>query len=293
MVLRRVADFLNKSWDEIFTSAGYFFRQGLAKIPYAPVPVRIKVSKTEEVAFWWSYVVPFFDADRGFFDYWGHDLGDIRYLWRILRPGMVFLDIGAHHGLYSLVAAKRLGADSTVVAFEPSQNEFRRLRFHLRLNGMRSVRAEPIALGATSSNQKFFQIISGDNTRGGLRPPASSDRVLETLVETACLDDYLRRRAVNRVDLVKLDVEGAELEVLQGASIVLAKFRPIFICEVLDVTTQVWGYNAREIVLMFQKFDFQIFEAQLDGSIVPHEVKDHYPEVRNYLAVPKERCGLG
>jgi len=291
--LRRVADFLNKSWDEIFTSAGYFFRHGLAKIPYAPVPVRIKVSETEEVAFWWSYIVPFFDADRGFFDYWGHDLGDIRYLWRILRPGMVFLDIGAHHGLYSLVAAKRLGADSTVVAFEPSQNEFRRLRLHLRLNGMRSVRAEPVALGATSSNQKFFQIISGDNTRGGLRPPASSDRVLETLVETACLDDYLRRRAVNRVDLVKLDVEGAELEVLQGASIVLAKFRPIFIFEVLDATTQVWGYSAREIVLMFQKFDFQIFEAQLDGSIVPHEVKDHYPEVRNYLAVPKERCGLG
>jgi FkbM family methyltransferase len=292
MVLRRVANFLNKSWDEIFTSAGYFFRQGLAKIPYAPVPVRIKVSETEEVAFWWSYIVPFFDADRGFFDYWGHDLGDIRYLWRILRPGMVFLDIGAHHGLYSLVAAKRLGADSTVVAFEPSQNEFRRLSLHLRLNGMRSVRAEPIALGATSSNQKFFQIISGDNTRGGLRPPASSDRVLETLVETACLDDYLRTRAVNRVDLVKLDVEGAELEVLQGASIVLAKFRPIFICEVLDATTQVWGYNAREIVLMFQSFDFQIFEARLDGSIVPHEVKDHYPEVRNYLAVPKERCGL-
>jgi len=250
------------------------------------------MSETEEIAFWWSYVVPFFDEDRGFFDYWGHDLGDIRYLWRILRPGMVFLDIGAHHGLYSLVAAKRLGADSTVVAFEPSQNEFRRLRLHLRSNGMRSVRAEPIALGATSSNQKFFQIISGDNTRGGLRPPASSDRVLETSVETACLDDYLRRRAVNRVDLVKLDVEGAELEVLQGASVVLAKFRPIFICEVLDTTTQAWGYNAREIVLMFRRYDFRLFESQLDGSIIPHEIKDRYPDVRNYLAVPEERCGL-
>jgi len=292
MALRHIESFLHKSWDEKVTSARYYFRQSLAQIPYAPVPVRIRMSETEEIAFWWSYVVPFFDEDRGFFDYWGHDLGDIRYLWRILRPGMVFLDIGAHHGLYSLVAAKRLGADSTVVAFEPSQNEFRRLRLHLRSNGMRSVRAEPIALGATSSNQKFFQIISGDNTRGGLRPPASSDRVLETSVETACLDDYLRRRAVNRVDLVKLDVEGAELEVLQGASVVLAKFRPIFICEVLDTTTQAWGYNAREIVLMFRRYDFRLFESQLDGSIIPHEIKDRYPDVRNYLAVPEERCGL-
>jgi FkbM family methyltransferase len=250
------------------------------------------MSETDIVGFWWSYVVPFFDARRRFFDYWGHDLGDLRYLWRILKPGMVFLDIGAHHGLYSVVAAKRLGEDGTVVAFEPSEREFRRLRLHLRLNGMHLVRAEPIALGAMASTQKFFQIISGDNTRGGLRPPASSDRVSETSVETARLDDYVERRALSRVDVVKLDVEGGELGVLQGASSVMTKFRPIFICEVLDATTQAWGYNAREIVLMFQSFDFELFEAQPDGSIVPHEIKDHYPDVRNYVAVPKERCGV-
>ena len=292
MVLRRVTGFLNKSWEDRFRNARYLIRQGLAKIPYAPVPVRIRMSETEEIAFWWSYVVPFFEPSRGFFDYWGHDLADLRYLWRILRPGMVFLDIGAHHGLYSLVAAKRLGAGSTVIAFEPSQNELRRLRLHVRLNRMRSVRAEPLALGAENSRKTFFQIVSGDNTRGGLRPPASSDSVSEASVETARLDDYVARLALDRVDVVKLDVEGGELEVLQGASSVLKKFRPIFICEVLDATTQVWGYNAREIVLMFQRHDFRVFEIQLDGSIVPHEIKDHYPDVRNYLAVPEERCGL-
>jgi FkbM family methyltransferase len=292
MVLRHIESFLNKSWEERFRNARYLFRQGLAKIPYAPIPVRIRMSETEQVAFWWSYVVPFFDAHRGFFDYWGHDLGDIRYLWRALKPGMVFLDIGAHHGLYTLVAAKRLGADGTVVAFEPSPHEFRRLRLHVRLNGMRSVRAEPLALGAEGSKRTFFQIVSGDNTRGGLRPPASSDRISETSVETARLDDYVERLALDRVDLVKLDVEGGELEVLQGASSILAKFRPVFICEVLDATTHAWGYDAREIVLKFQKHDFRLFEIQLDGSVVPHEIKDHYPGVRNYLAVPEERCGL-
>jgi FkbM family methyltransferase len=283
---------LNRSWEERFRNARYLFRQGLAKIPYAPVPVRIRMSETEQVAFWWSYVVPFFDASRGFFDYWGHDLGDIRYLWRTLKPGMVFLDIGAHHGLYTLVAARRLGAEGTVVAFEPSAHEFLRLRLHVRLNGMRSVRAEPLALGAEESQQTFFQIVSGDNTRGGLRPPASSDRVAETSVETARLDDYLERLALDRVDLVKLDVEGGELGVLAGASKVLARFRPLFICEVFDATTQAWGYDAREIVLKFQRHDFRLFEIQLDGCIVPHEIKDHYPDVRNYLAVPEERCGL-
>jgi hypothetical protein len=112
-------------------------------------------------------------------------------------------------------------------------------------------------------------------------------------VETVRLDDYISQSSLKRVDLVKLDVEGGEREVLGGASLVLTKFRPIFICEVLDATTQAWGYNAREIILMLQSFGFNWFEIRLDGSIVPHQVKDHYPEIRNYVAVPKEKCAIG
>jgi hypothetical protein len=62
-----------------------------------------------------------------------------------------------------------------------------------------------------------------------------------------------------------LDVEGGEREVLQGASLVLTKFRPIFICEVLDAATQAWGYKPREVILM----------------------------IRNYVVVPQEKCAIG
>ena len=281
------------SWDEKFTTARFVVRKSLAKIPYLLVPVRMKMSLSDEIQFWWSYAVPYFDATRGFFDYWGHDLGDLRFLWTNLKPGYVFLDIGAHHGIYSIVAARKLGTNGTVVAFEPSSREYRRLRLHLRLNRLHSVRAEPLALGSATSTRTFFQITSGDTTRGGLRPPASSDRVSEISVETTRLDDYVSQFPLKRVDLVKLDVEGGEREVLGGASLVLTKFRPIFICEVLDATTQAWGYNAREIILMLQSFGFNWFEIRLDGSIVPHQIKDHYPEIRNYVAVPKEKCPIG
>ena len=251
------------------------------------------MSLNDEIQFWWSYAVPYFDATRGFFDYWGHDLGDLRFLWRTLRPGNVFLDIGAHHGVYSIVAAKKLGSNGTVVAFEPSSREYRRLRLHLQLNRSHLVHAEPLALGSATSTRTFFQITSGDTTRGGFRPPASSDRVSEISVETARLDDYVSQSSLKRVDLVKLDVEGGEREVLGGASLVLTKFRPIFICEVLDATTQAWGYNAHEIILMLQSLGFNWFEIRPDGSIVPHQIKDHYPEIRNYVAVPKEKCTIG
>ena len=289
----RIARFLHKSWDERFTTVRFVVRKTLAKIPYALVPVRMKMSPSDEIQFWWSYLVPYFETTRGFFDYWGHDLGDLRFLWTNLKPGSVFLDIGAHHGIYSIVAAKKLGTNGTVVAFEPSSREYRRLRLHLRLNRLHSVRAEPLALSSATSTRTFFQITSGDTTRGGLQPPASSDRVSEISVETTRLDDYVSRFPLQRVDLVKLDVEGGEREVLEGASLILKKFRPIFICEILDATTQAWGYNAREIILILQNYGFNWFEICLDGSIVPHQIKDHYPDIRNYVAVPKEKCPIG
>jgi len=289
----RIESFLQKPWEEKVLTTRFFFRKALAKIPYALVPVRMKMSSSDEVLFWWSYLVPHFDGTLGFFDYCGHDLGDLRFLWRNLKPGAVFLDIGAHHGVYSVVAAKKLGADGVVAAFEPSVREYRRLRMHLRLNRLGSVRAEPLALGSAACTQKFFQITNGDNTRGGFRPPASEDRVSEISVETVRLDDYVSQFPLARVDFVKLDVEGGEREVLRGASSVLTKFRPILICEVLDATTQAWGYKAREIIQMLESFDFAWFDIRSNGSIVPHKIREHYPEIRNYVAVPKEKMRDG
>jgi hypothetical protein len=127
----------------------------------------MKVSEDDEIQFWWSYIVPYFDARRGFFDYWGHDLGDLRFLWKTLRPGMVFLDVGAHHGVYSIVAAKKLGHRGTVVAFEPSPTEYRGLRLHVRQNRLSSVRTEPLALGSAASARPFFRIAPGHTTQGG------------------------------------------------------------------------------------------------------------------------------
>lgn len=278
-----------KVWDGKLTSLKFRVRQGLSKIPYLPVRVRLQISPSEEIKFWWSYVSPFHDPRRRFLDYWGQDLGELRFLWKFLQPGMVFLDIGSYHGIYSLVAAKRLGKEGQIVAFEPSRREFDRVRLHMRWNRITIVHAESCAVGSSAAETAFFQIASGDATRGGLRPPASDDSVVETRVHTICLDPYLSSFPLDRVDLVKLDVEGGEMEVLRGAHSMLTKLRPTLICEVLDATTQVWGYEARDIIEYLRALGFVWFEFQEDGTIVPHIIQDHYPRVRNFLAVPEEK----
>jgi FkbM family methyltransferase len=281
--------FLHKSWREKLTTAEFFVRRSLAKLPYLPVPVHLQISQEEEIDLWWSYVVPFVDTQRRFFDYWGHDLGDLRFLWKVLKPGMVFFDIGAYHGIYSLVAGRRLGAGGRIVAFEPSPRECRRLRLHLRWNGISSTSVEPCAVGSANGDGTFFQVVSGDTSRNGLRPPDSKDSVVKIPVKTIGLDQYITDSRLQHVDVVKLDVEGGEMAVLQGAERVLTEVRPIFICELLDATTRVWGYDARELVLTMQRYDFEWFEVQSSGALVPHKVQDCYPEVRNYVAVPRER----
>jgi hypothetical protein len=165
MVQRPINNFVRRTWRERLTAAEFHLRKNLAKLRYAPVPGHLKISANEEIDFWWSYVVPYFDPTRSFFDYWGHDVGELRFLWKILRPGMVFFDVGAYHGVYSLVAGKRLGESGQVVAFEPSPRKYERLRLHFRWNRLRTARAERLAIGSTSEDRTFFQVNSGDAKR--------------------------------------------------------------------------------------------------------------------------------
>lgn len=292
MASNHVSNFLVKSWAERYRTARFYLRQGLAKLPYLPVPVRLQVSAGEVIEIWWSHVVPFFDENRGFLDYWGHDAGDLRFLWKILKPGMVFMDIGANQGIYSLVAGKKLQRDGMVIAFEPSPREYQRLCMHLRWNGMSGARAEKLALGATAARTAFFQVTSGDTTRSGLRSPVGSDSVSEIFVDAVNLDQYAESHRLERLDVVKLDVEGGEIDVIRGASAVLSRFRPILICEVLDTASQAWGYDARQIITSLQESGYVWFDSSDDGSALPHEIQSEYPRVKNYLAIPREKCGL-
>lgn len=287
-----IQNFFQKPWPERFDTLRFLVRQGLAKVPYIPYLVRLNVSPSQEIQFWWSQILPYFDANRGFFDYWGNDTGDLGFLWKVLAPGMVFMDIGAYHGIYSVVAANKLKDTGEIFAFEPSPREYQRLRMHLRLNRVAIAHGEMLAMGRTASKTSFFQVNAGDTTRNGLRQPASRDSVTEISVNTVSLDEYVRARNIARVDVIKLDVEGGEIDVIRGGQKVFGDLRPVLICEVLDATTEVWGYQAREIIKAVRDFDYDWFDFNLNGSIGVHVERQAYPQVKNYLAIPREKREL-
>ncbi len=135
----------------------------------------------------------------------------------MVRPGHTVLDVGAHVGYYTLLASELAGVTGQVVAFEPDPDNVRFLERHVRLNRCVNVTVERAAVAA-SDGEASFERGSGTGT-GHLG--AAGDLTVRTLA----LDAYVRRHGL-RPDVVKIDVEGAEAEVLAGAESMLRTVRP-------------------------------------------------------------------
>jgi FkbM family methyltransferase len=287
---QQVHRFILKTPDERRITTRFLASRWLAKLPYAPHRVRLRITPSEDVTFWWSCfpggVGP---ESETIFDYWGDDAGDLRLLWRLLQPGMTFLDVGAYHGIYTIIAVKKLGQSGSVVAFEPSPREQRRLRLHLKYNGMKWVKVEPYALAGREGKASLHIVTEGFTTMNSLRQPAVDHPRARVEVEALTLDAYLKRERIGKVDFLKVDAESAELEIFGAANKLLRQLRPLIICEVLDGVTAPWGYPAREIVSHLQTYSYQWFDILPDGNLLPHRSTDQYPDVRNYLAVPEEK----
>lgn len=125
-----------------------------------------------------------------------------------LRPGATLLDVGAHVGYYTLLAARLVGSGGRVYAFEPNPRNCEFLRRHVAANGCANVRVEEAAVADTNGVARF-----DFGTGSGTGHLAESGAVE---VRTLRLDDFCHDHDV-KPDAIKIDVEGAELDVLRGA----------------------------------------------------------------------------
>src|SRR5262249_48315510 len=145
-----------------------------------------------------------------------------RFLLRVLRPGDVFVDVGAHIGYFSILAAKLVGPTGAVFSFEPEPDNFARLMRHARENGLPQVQAFNMPVAAQPGEIEFF--VNADNDGGhalwdpGRHPfnQRSRSEVTRKRVCAASLETFevLQSRPAR---LIKIDTEGAEHQVLLGA----------------------------------------------------------------------------
>ena len=158
-----------------------------------------------------------------------------------LSPQAVFLDIGANCGWFSLCVGRQFPT-AAVHAFEPVPQNFQSLQFNLQLNGIRNVQANNLGLWDSASELHFTSNLGPRNFITSEAGPSSVS------VQCIELDQYVREAALTRVDLIKCDVEGAELHVLRGAKQTLEKFQPTVLLESEYIPAKKFGYTPVDVI---------------------------------------------
>jgi FkbM family methyltransferase len=143
-----------------------------------------------------------------------------------LKEDMTFIDVGAHIGVHTLHAARRVGPNGAVIAFEPTPNVFQLLQRSIHLNGLEKW-CRCINIAATSTEGKATLHMSLRSGYNSLYPLAGAEEAAIIEVRTATLDNMLQ--GIKRIHVVKIAVQGAELEVLEGMKQVLADHREILL----------------------------------------------------------------
>jgi len=135
----------------------------------------------------------------------------------ILKPGMGFLDLGAHIGFFSLLAAKIVGNTGSVFAFEPMKSTRGALQKNIQENGLdSSIEVVPFAIADTRKTLRFsIHPEASDSAKMALETDSEND-IVE--VEATDLDSFFKERSWPRIDLVKMDVEGCETDAFLGMS---------------------------------------------------------------------------
>jgi len=248
--------------------------------PGMPIPWRLPFGA------WWLAEKSALDHELIYNEFERMETGFVK---RLLRRDMTVVDAGAHHGLYTLLASKQVGWSGKVIAIEPSPRECVRLEKHLRVNRCSNTELVSCALGEDTGEADLYLVDGFQDWCNSLRPPEVDEPIRTVRVPVRRLDDVLGELGVFKVDLIKLDVEGAELSVLYGAMKLLhGRSRPAILAEVQDIRTQPWGYAAREILQFLIRMDYRWFAIAAKGALLPISC-DQEEYHANLVALPVER----
>lgn len=127
----------------------------------------------------------------------------------LLKPGMIFVDVGANIGTYSLFVAKNCGDKARILSFEPHPRTYAKLSFNSKTNGFSSIEAINLGVGPEKSRMRLYSNGGTNIGTATIVPDPSSAKVFVD-IKIVPLADALKSRLINHVDLLKIDIEGFE-----------------------------------------------------------------------------------
>jgi FkbM family methyltransferase len=185
-----------------------------------------------------------------------HERYEADLVQRLLDGDGVFWDVGANVGYFTLVAATALKHRGQIIAFEPGKNAYARLTENLALNPYRNIRTFPVAV--TDREGEAVLHVAGDiaDSSASLYPAAQAQAGSE-VCRTVALDQFVQSEGLQPPDLIKLDAEGAELAVLQGAQGLLANSPPLWLMEMEEKNLRAAGASKAAVANFLASYGYQ------------------------------------
>ena len=220
------------------------------------------------------------------------DLLETFYL-AVLRSGDHFIDVGAHLGRHTLSAARRCGSSGRGLAFEPLPQIAKQLRENVaNAGGIARIDVRRLALSDVPAAEVTFQVAVDRLEESGLMQKSAYNgaTTLESIkVAVSTLDVEWLKEPTFKPKFIKIDVEGAELQVLRGSVKVLSACRPIVAFESGGRALAVYGDTSQSLFDFFSERQYSLFD--LFGHELPRDefANSHSSEqLWDYVAIPNE-----
>ncbi|MEM7714878.1 MAG: FkbM family methyltransferase [Cyanobacteria bacterium P01_A01_bin.68] len=212
-----------------------------------------------------------------------------------VKPGMVVFDVGSNIGDYSVLFSKIVGAKGKVYAFEATEMTFHKLQQRLIQEKCRNISAFHNAVYSENKQIEFnefpedYSVWNSIGTPKMLNPDGSGEYVpiVKTeVVEAVSLDYFCQQHNIEKIDYLKVDVEGAESDVLQGASELLKnKFVKFIQFEISQKMLEGLNRSAKSTFEILNKYGYECHRISPNGEI-GEEVSDSNSFYENYIAFP-------
>jgi FkbM family methyltransferase len=174
------------------------------------------------------------------------DSFEIDIMKKLLRPGFVCLDVGANVGAYALNMSTEIGKNGMVYAFEPSPETFKVLKENVKSSGLKNIVPHKYAVG--DKNGEAILHVAFQSGLTGIGDTGRGTIVSKISVPMITLDNFVKKESIDRVDFLKIDVEGFEPAVLKGAQNMLTNSNMKVFTELDQTNTDSNGFDRQDII---------------------------------------------
>jgi FkbM family methyltransferase len=183
---------------------------------------------------------------------------ETRVVEGILGPGMTFIDVGANVGYFSALGARLVGLFGRVLAFEPSPYAFGRLRTMIEESDLHQVKAIQAALSDCIGEGRLYLGKPGGGLKNHTPTMVPHENTDAIATRTTTLDAVTAHSQIDRIDLIKIDIEGYEVKALQGAKRLLRERRiRNFLCEVNSTWLNAAGSSSSDLMKLLRDHGFE------------------------------------